>query len=160
MYFSQTSIQALSRDNEWCMLHQMLVVDCLTSQEHACLSRGWICSDSCMCCHTETVAADWTSYLIQSQYVDIGPTSSSADPVTPDFWHSNPWSTDFEVIGMTRPGKRPMGKQESNPDVSLSRHTPYHLASEAVCHTWTASLLSETWVQDFNTCICTMLWLQ
>ena len=41
-------------------------VPCLTSQQHARVSQGRICSDSCTCCHTETEAADPTCYLIQS----------------------------------------------------------------------------------------------
>ena len=38
------------------------------------------------CCHTEIEAADQTFYLTQSQYTDTGPTSPSADPITPGAW--------------------------------------------------------------------------
>ena len=31
---------------------------CLTSQQHASVSQGRICSDNCTCCHTETEVAD------------------------------------------------------------------------------------------------------
>ena len=60
-----------------------LLVACLTSQQQASVSQGRICSDNFMCCHTEIEAADQTFYLTQSQYTDTGPTSPSADPITP-----------------------------------------------------------------------------
>ena len=45
-----------------CLLQRLdkCVVVCLTSQQHACVSHGWICSDNLTCCHTETEAADQT----------------------------------------------------------------------------------------------------
>ena len=52
--------------------------------------------------------ADSTFYLTQSQYTDTGPTSPSADPITPSAWQGSHWSANFEVTGiMTRPGKIP-----------------------------------------------------
>ena len=39
---------------------------CLTSQQHASVCQGWICSDKCPCCPAEIEAADQTCYLIQS----------------------------------------------------------------------------------------------
>ena len=60
-----------------------LLVGCLTSQQHASVSQGRICSDNFMCCHTEIQVADPTFYLTQSQYTDTGPISPSADPMTP-----------------------------------------------------------------------------
>ena len=71
------------------------------------LSQGRVCPDNCTCCHTETEVADQTFFsLIQSQYTDTGPTSPSADPITPGAWQSSHWSTNFEVTGMTRPSER------------------------------------------------------
>ena len=67
-------------------------VACLTFQQHASVSQGWICSDNCTCCHTEIEVADQTFYLIQSQCTDIRPTSPSADPVTPGAWQGSHWS--------------------------------------------------------------------
>ena len=61
----------------------LLFVGCLTSQQHASVSQGRICSDNFTCCHTEIEVADQTFYLTQSQYTDTGPTSPSTDPVTP-----------------------------------------------------------------------------
>ena len=60
-----------------CALHFELLtlVDCLTSQQHACVSQGQICLDNFTYCHTETYVADHTCYVIQSQYIDMGPTS-------------------------------------------------------------------------------------
>ena len=39
----------------------LLVAGCLTSQQHASVSQGWICSDNFTCCQTETEVADQTS---------------------------------------------------------------------------------------------------
>ena len=81
------------------------LVGCLMSQQHASVSQGRICSDSCTCCHTEIEVADQTSYLIQSQYTDIGPTSPSTEPTMPSAWQGSHWSANFEVTGMTQSGK-------------------------------------------------------
>ena len=61
-------------------------VCCWTSQQQASVSQGRICSDNFTCCHTEIEVADPTFYLTQSQYTDTGPTSPSADPITPGAW--------------------------------------------------------------------------
>ena len=71
-----------------------LFVGCLTSQQHASVSQGRICSDNFTCCHTETEAADQTFHLTQSQYTDTGPTSPSADPITPGAWQGSHWSAN------------------------------------------------------------------
>ena len=63
-----------------------MLVGCLTSQQQASVSQGRICSDNLTCCHTEIEVADPTFYLAQSQYTDTGPTSPSADPITPGAW--------------------------------------------------------------------------
>ena len=64
----------------------LLFVGCLTSHQQASVSQGRICSDNLTCCHTEIEVADPTFYLTQSQYTDAGPTSPSADPITPGAW--------------------------------------------------------------------------
>ena len=84
-----------------------MFVGCLTSQQHASVSQRRICSDNFTCCHTEKEVADPTFYLTQSQYTDTGPTSPSADPIKPGSWQCSQWSANFEVTGMTRPGKIP-----------------------------------------------------
>ena len=71
------------------------LVGCLTSQQHASVSQGRICSDNFTCCHTETEAADQTFCLTQSQYTDTGPISPGADPVTPGTWQGSHWSANF-----------------------------------------------------------------
>ena len=63
-----------------------LFVVCLTHQQQASVSQGRICLDNFTCCHTEIEVADQTFYLTQSQYTDNGPTSPSADPITPGTW--------------------------------------------------------------------------
>ena len=82
-------------------------VGCLTSQQHASVSQGRICSDKFTCCHTEIKVADQTFHLTQSRYTDTGPTSPSTDPITPGARQGSHWSSNFEVTGMTRPGKIP-----------------------------------------------------
>ena len=70
------------------------LVGCLTSQQHASVSQGRICTDNFTCCHTEIEAADPTFHLTQSQYTDTGPTSPSADPITPGAWQGSHWSAN------------------------------------------------------------------
>ena len=60
-----------------------LLVGCLTSQQHASVSQGRICSDKLTSCHTEIEVADQTFHLTQSQYTDTGPTGPSTDPIKP-----------------------------------------------------------------------------
>ena len=72
-----------------------LLVGCLTSQQHASVSQGRICSYNFTCCHTEIEVADQTFYLTQSQYTDTGTTSPSADPITPGAWRGSHWSANF-----------------------------------------------------------------
>ena len=72
-----------------------LLVACLTSQQQASVSQGRICLDNLTCCHTEIQVADQTFNLTQSQYTDTGPTSPSADPITPGAWQGNHWSANF-----------------------------------------------------------------
>ena len=72
-----------------------LLVACLSSQQHASVSQGRICTDNFTCCHTEIEAADQTFHLTQSQYTDTGPTSPSADPITPVSWKGSHWSANF-----------------------------------------------------------------
>ena len=72
-----------------------LFVGCLTSQQHASVSQGWICSDNFTRCHTEIEVADQTFYLTQSQYTDTRPTSPSADPIMPGAWQGSHWSANF-----------------------------------------------------------------
>ena len=78
-----------------------LLVGCLTSQQHASVSLGWICTDKFTCYHTEIEVPDQTSYLTQSQYTDTGPTSPSVDPITSGAWQGSHWSANFQVTGMT-----------------------------------------------------------
>ena len=72
-----------------------LLVGCLNSQQQASVSQGRICSDNFTCCHTQIEVADPTFYLTQSQYTDTGPTSPSADPITPGAWQGSHWSANF-----------------------------------------------------------------
>ena len=93
---------------------------CLTSQQHASVSQGRICSDNCTCCHNEIGAADQTFYLVQSQCTDTGPTSPSTDPITSTAWRGSHGSANVEVTGMTRPDKIP-ARQNPCPTKSLRK---------------------------------------
>ena len=68
----------------WSLSFVVWLVGWLTSRHHASVSQGRICTDNFTCCHTETEVADQTFYLTQLQYTDTGPTSPSADPITPE----------------------------------------------------------------------------
>ena len=100
------------------------LVGCLTSQQHASVSQGRICSDKFTCCHSEIKASDQTFHLTQSQYTDTAPTSPSADPITPGAWQGSHWSAKFDVTGMTRPRKNPDSSGIRTRDLRLSRRTP------------------------------------
>ena len=76
-------------------LHVCLLVGCLTSQQQASVSQRRICEDNFTCCHNEIEAADQTFHLTLSQYTDTGPTSPSADPITPGAWQGSHWSANF-----------------------------------------------------------------
>ena len=58
-------------------------------ERYAGVSQGLISEDNFTCCHTEVETADLTFYLTQSQYIDTGPTTPSADPITPDAWRDS-----------------------------------------------------------------------
>ena len=93
-----------------------LFVGCLTSQQHASVSQGRICSDNFTCCHTEIQVADQTFQLTQSHYTDTGPTSPSTDPITPGAWQGSHWSANFEVTSKKK--KKSRHKRDSNPGSS------------------------------------------
>ena len=89
------SLVSFFLSNKNCMRREGLLVCSLTSQQQASVSHGRICSDNFTCCQTEIEAADPTFYLTQSQYTDTGPTSPSADPITPGAWHRSHWNANF-----------------------------------------------------------------
>ena len=86
-------------------LSNMTLVGRLTSQHHATVSLGQICSDNCACCQTETEVLYQTFYLTQSQSTDTRPTIPSTDPVKLGTWQGSHWSANFQVTSMTRPRK-------------------------------------------------------
>ena len=91
----------------------MLFVGCLTSQQHASVSQGRICSDNLTRCHTEIEVADQIFYLTQSQCTDTGPTSPSADPITPGAWQGSHWSHWYDSTT-----NKSWRKRDSNPGSS------------------------------------------
>ena len=88
---------------------------------NASVSQGRICSDNFTCCHAEIEDADPTFYLTQSQYTDSGPTSPSADPITPGAWQGSHWSANFSFTGMTQPRKNPHVQAGFEPGIFRSR---------------------------------------
>ena len=97
----------------------VLLVGCLTSQQHASVSQGRICTDNFTCCHTEMEAADQTFHLTQSQYTDTGPTSPSADPITPGAWQGSHWSANVSLSHWyDSTPKKSRRKRDSNPGPS------------------------------------------
>ena len=109
-------------------------VGCLTSQQHACLPQGRICSDNWTCCYAETEVVAQTFYPTQSHYTDTGPTSPSADPITPSARQGSHGRASFQVTGVTRPRKNAHGASGNRtPRICHSRkghHT--HIANKAV----------------------------
>ena len=75
------------------------------------------------CCHTEVEVADPAFHLTQSQYTDTGPTSPSADPITPGAWQGSHWSANFEVTGMIRLRNNLDASGILTRDLPLSRRT-------------------------------------
>ena len=114
----QTSTPVYTQTRVYTCVRLLWFVGCLTYQQHASVSQGRICSNNFTCCLTEIEVADPTFYLTQSQYTDTGPTSPSADPITPGAWQGSHWSASFEVTGMTRPRKKSRRKRDLNPGSS------------------------------------------
>ena len=105
-----------------------MLIGCLTSQQHASVSQGRVCSDNSTCCHTEIQVADQTFHLTQSQYTDTGPTSPSTDPIiTPGARQGSHWSANVYVTSMTRPRKNLSASGIRTRDLPLSRQTPQPL---------------------------------
>ena len=111
----------------------LLFLGCFMSQQHHSVSQGRICSDNCTCCHTEIEVSHQTFYLKQSQHTDTRPTSPRADPITPGAWQGSPWSANFLVADLTRPGKIPTAQAGIEPWICRSRGGRLnHKAKEAV----------------------------
>ena len=105
------------------LLHQvlsllLLFVGCLTSQQHASVSKGRFRSHNCKCCHTEIEVAHQTFHLTQSQYTDTGPTSPSTDPITSGAWQGSHWSTNFLSHWYDSTPKKSRRNRDSNPGSS------------------------------------------
>ena len=103
-----------------CLSDRLLFVGCVTSKQHASVSRGRICEDSCTRCHTKTEVADQTFHLIQSQYTDTEPTSPSTDPITPGAWQGSYWSANFFGHWYDSTPKKSRRKRDSNPGSSAA----------------------------------------
>ena len=67
---------------------------CLTSQQHASVSQGRICSYNFTCYHSEIEVTDQTFHLTQSQYTDTA-------------WQGSHWSASFKSLVWLDLGKIP-----------------------------------------------------
>ena len=67
---------------------------------------------------TEIEDADQTFYLTQSQYTDTGPTSPSADLITPGAWQGKPLECQFLSHWYDSTPKKSRRKRDSNPGSS------------------------------------------
>ena len=94
-------------------------VGCLTSHQHASVSQGRICTDNFTSCHTEIEVVDKIFYFTQLQHTDTGPTSPSADPLTPGTWQYQFLSHWYDS---TR--KIHVANGIRIPNLPLSRRTP------------------------------------
>ena len=95
-----------------------LLVGCLTSQQHASVFQGRICSHNFTCCYTAIEVADQTFHLIQSQYTDTRPTRPNADPIMPGAWQGSHWSAIFFFFlshWYDSTPKKSRSKRDSNP---------------------------------------------
>ena len=84
-----------------------LLVGCLTSQQHASVSQGRICSENLHAATLRKTIADQTFYLTQPQYTDTGLTSPSTDPITPGAWQGSHLECQFSSRSLVwlDPGK-------------------------------------------------------
>ena len=95
-----------------------LLVGCLTSQQHASLSQGRICSDNATCWQTETEVADQTFYLTHARYTYTGLTSPSADPITLGAWQGIHWRAIFLSHWYDSTPEKSRRKRDLNPGSS------------------------------------------
>ena len=106
------------------------------------------CSDSCMCCHTETEVADQTFYLIQSMYTDTWPTSPY------NAWHlAGQPLTEKSIFKLLVWLNLEKNLQGSNPGLPFLRRTPYPLRQQGG--------LTSTWHVASDKCsMCCMQFVQ
>ena len=95
-----------------------LLLGCLTSQQHASVSQGRICSDNFKCCHTEIEVSIKLSNS-PSHSTDTGPTSPSTDLIMSGARQGSHWSHRHDS---TR--KNPVASGIRTPDLPLPRRTP------------------------------------
>ena len=101
-----------------CLLFACWLVACLTSQQHASVAQGRICSDNFKCCHTEIEVADQTLHFTQSQYTDTGPTNPSTDPITSGAWQGSCYKCQFQSHWYDSTPEKFRRKRDSNPGSS------------------------------------------
>ena len=135
-----------------------LFVGCLTSQQQASVSQERICSDTFTCCHTEIEVADQTFYLTQSQYTDTGPTSPSADPITPGAWQGS--HSILKSLYDPTP-KKSRRKRDSNPGSSALEANAFPLGQQVGARkTDTLTITSRVHGEDsvgMSTALCSTL---
>ena len=96
-----------------------LLVGCLTSQQHASVSQGWIYSDNFTCCHTEirSCRSNFPSHPV-TVYWHRANQSPSTDPILPGAWQGGHWSANFLSYWYDSTPEKSRCKQDSNPGSS------------------------------------------
>ena len=96
----------------------------LTSKQHASVSQGRICSDNCMCCHTEIEVADRTT--ISTGYSILTPGQPvPALTLKASAWQGSHWSAIFFLSHWYDSTRKNAGASGNRtPDLPLSRRTP------------------------------------
>ena len=107
----------------WRLLFVGWLLGSLTSQQHASVSQGRICSDNFIVlphwdrsCRSNFPSHPVTVYWHRADQSQHWPYNSSRQ--------GNHWSANFYLTGMTRPRKNPGASRIRTRDLSLSRRTP------------------------------------
>ena len=94
-YHGHKSQTVFQKDNYFVAKYQQQLsrlTDCLIA---GCVSGTDLLRQFYVLPHWEKKVANEILYLTQSQYTDTGPTSPSADLITPGAWHGSHWSANF-----------------------------------------------------------------
>ena len=102
----------------------MLVDWLFTSQQHASVSQGRICSDNLRAATLRQKLQTKLSTSPSHSILTPGRPVASTDPITPGAWQGSHWSANFNVTDMTRPRKNPGASGIRTRDLPLPRRTP------------------------------------
>ena len=137
-YTERDDVSRVERSGHYALTYEWFV-GCLLNVPATCysVSQGRICSDNFTCCHIEIEVADQTFYLTHSQYTDTGPTSPSADPVTPGAWQGSHRECQFLSHWYDSTPKKSRRKRDSNPGSSAFEADALPLGQRGGAYEWT-----------------------